>query len=162
MRNLIFPKNVPIDEKRIAFIEKVVARLTRRSNKVAKAIITPCPISNCITGEDIKGDVLKYMFTSPGVIKKGGIFIHPKPKSGSAIVVTIENDLGGESRAYNVSRRNLLVEPNLKISAWDRLTISFHTVVPEEKVKEVWISLLWVPDVKDADVKNYLLEELDK
>lgn len=147
---------------RIDKIEKMIQRLGRRTVKQTSALITPIPISNCVMGEEVKGDILKYLFPCPGSINKGGIFLDKKPKAGAAIILTIENDLGGGSRSYQISRRNMLFEPDIEINTWDRLTVSFFTVDPkEDKMTEVWIALLWTPTVKDATIKNYLIDSLD-
>ena len=148
--------------EKIDKLEKMVQRLARRAHKQTSALITPVPISNCVIGEEIKGDILKYMFPCPGVINKGGIFLNAKPKEGATIILTIENDLGGNSRSYQITRRNLLFEPDIGVDTWDRLTASFSTVNPEEdKMTEVWIALLWTPTVKDVMIKNYLINQLD-
>jgi hypothetical protein len=143
-------------------LSKAVERLGRRAVKQTSAVITPVPISNCVMGEEVKGDVLKYLFPCPGVISKGGIFLNTKPKEGAAVILTIENELGGNSRSYQMSRRNLLFEPDIRVDTWDRLTASFFVVNPEEdKMTEVWIALLWTPTIKDVTVKNYLIDQLD-
>lgn len=147
---------------RLDKLEIMVNRLSRRSVKKMSAIITPVPISNCVIGEEVKGDILKYLFPCPGTIVKGGIFLPEKLESGAAVVLTIEGSTGNKSRSYQITRRNMILEPNIKTDTWDRLTISFHTINPEkDKVNEVWIALLWTPKVKDATIKNYLIEKLD-
>ena len=150
------------EEARIKKLEKMIQRLSRRQVKKMQAIITPYPISNCVTGEEVTGDILKYIFTCPGIITKGGIFLNEKPKEGAAIVISVENDLGNSAKSFNITRRNLVVEPDIKISTWDRLTVSFHTINPEvDKMTEVWIGFLWIPTIKDVQVKNFLIDELE-
>lgn len=143
-------------------LERTVQRLMRRSRKVAKAIITPIPVSNCIMGKGISGIVLRYMFVCPGVIGKGGVFLDKKPKSGAVVTFSIENDLGGSRKSYNISRRNLIFEPKIEVDTWDRLSVMFAVVDPEEDViSEVWTGFLWTPTVKDVKIKNYLIDELE-
>ena len=149
-------------EPKLYKMEKMIRRLGRRAVKQTSALITPVPISNCVMGEEVKGDVLKYLFPCPGVINKGGIFLSAKPKEGATIILTIENDLGGSSKSYQITRRNMLFEPKIEVDTWDRLTASFFVVNPEEdKITEVWAALLWTPTVKDAMIKNYLIDQLD-
>lgn len=159
MRDL-FPKDSGINEKRIAFIERVVSRLARRSAKTAKAMITPYPISNSVIGEAVSGDILKYMFPCSGVIKKGAVVLGERPKEGAVVGITIANDMGENYKSYVINRKNILVEPSLNVSAWDRLTVSI-SAIGESVVNEIWVSLLWVPDVKEVDVKTCLIEELE-
>ena len=149
-------------EPRLDKIEKMITRLGRRAVKQTSALITPIPISNCVIGEEVKGDVLKYLFPCPGVINKGGIFISPKPKNGATIILTIENELGGSSKSYQITKQSSLLELNMEINTWDRLTVSFYVVNPvEDKITEVWAALLWTPTVKDVTIKNYLIDNLD-
>jgi len=161
MKQPLFVKDIPIDEKRISFLEKIVSRLIRRQQKVASAIISPYPISNCVIGEEVKGEVLRYMFACGGEISKGGIALDVKPKHNAMVVLTIKNDSGGNSRSYTVDKKSLVFESNIKVKQFDKLTVTFYPV-DEDKIKEVWISLLWVPVVKDAKIKNFLIDELDK
>ena len=146
---------------RLDKIEKMIQRLGRRAVKQTSALITPVPISNCVMGEEVKGAILKYLFPCPGVISKGGIFLSAKPKNGATIILTIENELGGSSRSYQITRRNMLFDPNIEIDTWDRLTASFSVVDPEDKITEVWAALLWTPTVKDVTIKSYLIDSLD-
>lgn len=159
----IFVKNTLIDEKRISFIEKVVTRLARKSQKKTTAIITPYPISACIEGDEVKGDVLKYMFCASGTITKGRVWLGKQLKHGYAIVLTIENELGSNSSSYNVVRQDTVIKPNVSVFSGDRLTISVYPINPEEdKITELWIGFLWIPKIADAQLKHFLLEDLEK
>jgi len=149
-------------EERISNLETIVRRLSRRSRKHASAIVTPYPISNCVIGENIKGDVLKYMFCAKGLISKGLLVFGKKPKVGVKVKIDISNDIGGSSRTYVVTRKSTLVEPNIEVFSSDRLTISVDPVDEEDKVTEVWMSFLWIPSVEETDVKRVLISSLDK
>lgn len=162
MRPSVFPQNVPINEKRIAFIERVVTRLTRRTRKSITALITPYPISNAIFGEDIRGTILRYMFPCEGTITKGLIKLGRKPNTGINIGVRISNNLGVESKSYVITRRALLVNPALGVSSGDCLELFIEPVAGEPPINEVWVSFLWIPTIKDIEVKSYLIEELEK
>jgi len=148
-------------EDRVKKLETIVARLSRRSRKTTSAIITPYPISNCVIGDDIKGDVLRYMFCAVGTIVKGLIVLGSRPKDGINVEVSIVNDIGGESKSYVMSRKSILVEPSIKVYSGDRLSVSVNPLSSEDKITEVWISFLWVPEVKDADIRNFLINELE-
>ena len=130
----MFAKGSPVDEKRVSKIETIVGRLLRRSKKTAEAMLTPYPISNCISGEAVCGTVLKYMFNSKGTINKGRIRFDKALKSGVRITVLLENDLGGQSKSYIANRSSMLIEPNLEVLDGDRLTISVNPAVPGEDV----------------------------
>ena len=148
-------------EQRIKKLETIVARLSRRQRKVASAIISPYPISNCLVGGEIKGEILRYMFACDGEISKGAVSLNVKPKSNAIVTFNLDTELGGSSRSFTVDRKNLVFEPSIKVSQFDKLTVSFYPG-PEDKVEEVWVSLLWTPTVKDAKIKNFLIDELEK
>ena len=148
-------------EHRIKKLETIIARLSRRQRKVTSAIVSPYPISNCVSGEDIKDEILRYMFACDGEISKGGVSIDVKPKHNAMIVLTIKNASGGSSQSYTIDKKNTVIEPAIKVKQFDKLTVTFYPV-EEDKIKEVWISLLWIPVVKDAKIKNFLIDKLEK
>lgn len=161
MRQPIFVSNSPIDEKRISFIERTVSKLARRSVSVAKAYLSPYPISGCVAGEDVKGDVLKYMFASGGKIAKGKIVIVDTLKQGVTVTIRIESNKTGTTKSYLIEKKEITVEPDILVNSGDRLTISLNPTSVEDKITEVWMCFLWVPKVKDADIKQFLIDELE-
>ncbi len=154
-------KKATDDNSSISDMRKMVDRLNRRANKVAKAFVTPYPISSCVSGDDVKGEVLKYMFTCQGKILKGGIFLDHKPKKGLSVEIAVVNELTGSSKSYVVDRKSLLFEPKVEVTAWDRLAVSITPLDPTDKFTEVWTGFLWVPNIKEVDVKNFLINELE-
>jgi len=162
MKQPIFVKNKPINEERISFIELIVTRLCRRARKKAVALITPYPISNAVFGEDIKGTILRYMFPCEGIITKGLIVLGRKPDTGVSIGVKISNDIHVNSKGYIITRKNLLVKPELKVDSGDRLEVSINPVTEKDTVTEVWTSFLWLPTIKDIEAKSFLIDELEK
>ena len=159
--NKLFNKDDSM-EKRILKLETVVSRLTRRSKKTASAIITPYPISSCVVGEDVRGDILRYMFPSNGVIKKGLIVLDKRPGTGVVVNISISNDAGGSSKNYVVTKKTSIFEPNIDVYSTDRLSISIEPVDQEkDRITEVWIAFTWVPGVKDTEVKQYLIDDLN-
>ena len=142
-------------------LERIVGRLSRRSRKVAKAIVTPFPISNCSFGEDVKGDVLKYMFPTDGVITKGIVRFGNKLKGQVEVTMTIESDSGIRSDTMKCDKVCKVINPDKGVLSGDRLTVSVSPI-GEAIIKEVWISFLWTPVVCETSIKNYLIDELDK
>ena len=160
MKQPLFIKNAPINEKRLGHIERVISRLARRQVKTARAMITPYPISSCDIGEDVKGDVLKYMFVSSGIITKGMIQLGEKPKKGALVNFDISNDQGGQAISHIVKGSRLYIEPNMRVFAGDRLTISISSIDPEYNITECWIAFLWMPNIHDVEVRQFLLDEI--
>ena len=158
----LFKKDTSIDEKRISWIETVVSRLARRSRKQTTAIVTPYPISNCVSGEDVKGDILKYMFCAKGIISKGLIVLDKRPTTGVVIGITLANDMGSSSKSYVLTKKTSMIDPKIEVFSGDRLSVSVNPVDAEkDKISEVWLAFTWTPDVKDADIKNFLIDSLD-
>ena len=147
-------------EERIKSLEKQVARLQRKQPKKIMAALTPYPISNCVTGENVEGPILRYMFSATGRITKGLVRITNSMKSGAEVEVCISSDIGREHRVYNMSRQSILIEPDFEVYSGDRMTIFITPAEPEEKITEVWTSFLWIPNIKEVEVKKFLISEL--
>ncbi len=147
---------------RISALERVVTQLMRRSRKTAKAIITPYPISSCVSGDDVKGDILKYMFPTDGIITKCLIHLDKKVKGGAVIVIDKIRDGQRTRRDFLFDKAKLEVNPDIGMLAGDKLIVSIDKYTDEaEPIKEVWVSFLWVPHVSTTKVKQHLIEELD-
>lgn len=160
MTRPIFLKNVPIDERRISHIERVVTRLTRRSVKKMVSLITPYPISCATFGEDIRGPVLCYMFPCEGTITKCLIDVGTKPKDKTIVNVSLRNKVYDDIKSYVITKSNFLVDLKTDVCSGDKLTVS---IVPnEERVTEFWVSFLWVPKIKEVEAKSYLIDELEE
>ena len=129
--------------------------------KKIQAIITPYPISSAVFGDNVKGPVLQYMFPCSGTITKGLVDIGKRLKEGVLVGIELKTQLGGESKSYAMRGKKFLVEPQVEISAGDKLTVSIE---PNgvEKINEAWVSFLWLPNIKETDIHNILLDSLDR
>jgi len=158
----LFKKDTPINEQRISWIETVVSRLARRSKKNVTAITTPYPISACITGEDVRGDILKYMFCARGTISRGLVDLGKRPSTGVVIGITISNDIGGSSKSYVITKKAAILEPSIKVFSGDKLSISVEPIDKEkDTMTEVWIAFMWTPHINEVDMKQVLIDSLD-
>ena len=122
-------------------------------------MIAPYPISTAIIG-NIDGKVLRYMFVDDGCITKAIIWMNEKPKVPVAVDILIENKYGGVTKSYLVHKQSFEVTLDLSIFSGDRLTVSVKSD-HENDVDELWIAFKWVVDVKDAEVKKVLIDELE-
>jgi len=161
MRDLF--KNSPRDnpEKRMDFMETVIRRVARKYHGAkSKALITPFPISSATFGEKVEGPILRYMFPSDGMVTKGIIKFGKKPKSEVFVELSMAGSYEAASKGYNVIKKMVIVEPMLNVKAGDCLEIS---IKPDDvdPVTEVWISFLWVPEVGETFIKQFLVEELE-
>jgi hypothetical protein len=163
MKQPLFIQNVPIDEKRISFIEKVVTRLARRARKSTTAIITPYPISACLSGESVNGEVLRYIFCASGKISKAIVALNKRPDSGVMISVELSNELGGGTMKYLINKKSQIIEPDIATAAGDKMIVSAEVGDPEkDKITELWVGMLWIPTVKTAHTKSFLIDSLDE
>lgn len=157
----MFPKRGRVTQKRVAWIETVIERLTRRAKSRVSAMVTPYPISACMIG-DIGGAVLKYMFPLDGILGVALVTFNKKPKTQTGIDAKIESDLGGTSKYFPIEKKSTSIDLNIPIKAGDRLTVTVDIVDSKEGIDEVWIAFTWTPNVKDTELKTVLIEELEK
>jgi len=149
-----------MDNYRIERLELITKRLMRRAGKRTSAIISPYPISNAVFGEKVEGIILRYMFPCNGVISKGMVKVSPKPKSPVTINAKIFNDERSIAKGFSTDKKMLSIAPNIPVLAGDCLELSF---VPEsaQNTTDVWVSFLWKPSVDDAEVKQFLIADLE-
>ena len=148
-------------EDRIKKLEMMVGRLARRATKKTTAIITPYPISSCVVGDDVRGEVLRYMFCCPGTVNKGMVFLDKKPKKDVNVVVSLETESGGVVRSPIMSDKLFVVELDMDILPGDRLTVSIYPT-GADKLSEVWLAFMWTPNIADAHIKHFLIDEIEK
>jgi len=160
MRQPLFVKETGITEKRIDFIERVVSRLARRTKNRSSVIMTPYPISSCVIGENVSGPILRYLFCADGKIGKFLLSLDSKPKDGAELDISIKNITVGEGRSFQIANKDTELEPELSVSAGDKLTISIKPLNEEKPITEAWVSFLWTPTVKEAKVKQFLIDDL--
>jgi len=160
MKQPLFIKNLPIDEKRISWIETVVSRLARRARTRISAAITPYPISACVTGDDVKGEVLRYMFCLDGIVSKAMVDIGKKPKLPVGVTIEIKRETGGLSTYHVLDKSKISVNLEEQVKAGDKLTVKVDTV-NDTLLTEFWIAFAWVPKVGDAKIKSFLIDELE-
>lgn len=163
MKQTIFIKNIPIDEKRISFIENIVVRLTRRAKKHAITLIPPCPISGAFFGEGVKDSIFHYMFPCDGMITKGAIDFGKKPKQEILINFKLMGSETGIAKTFATIKKRLIIKPDIEVKEGDKLSISidYEAKKPEDNIDELWISFLFVPAVKDAKAKRFLIDDLE-
>ena len=161
MRRPIFNKDDTV-ERKISILESIISRLAVRSHKTTTAIITPHLISSCVTGTDVRGDILKVMLFE-GSITKGMIAFNKRPKNPIAIEVKVLNNDIGFTKTYYIDRVRLSVDLDVGTVDGSMVTVAVHPTVDDEKSKitEVWISMLWTPHVSKTKIKQHLIENLE-
>lgn len=132
----------------------------RRAHKKITGIVTPYPISNAVIGDKVEGVILRYLFPCDGKITKGMFKLGDKPKKWVSINVKLFNDQKHLIKGFMLEKKSIVVEPDLDILSGDCIEVS---VVPhiDDIVKEVWVSMLWKPLIKDVEAKSFLITELE-
>ena len=150
-------------EERIKQLELIVKRLMRRSRKHSIALITPYPISNSVFGEKVEGTVLRYMFPCEGRLTRGAIDFGKKPKQGISVTVSLMGDSGGRSKTFVLDRKREIVDMDIPVEPFDRLSIeiSYTVAKPEDVLTEFWTSFLWLPTTREVEIKQMLNEEIE-
>jgi len=143
-------------EEKFNSIERTLKHFSRRLHKTVAALILPVPIG-CqwdILPED--GVVLRFMFPSGGEIAKAVVAIGDKgDKKMVPIEATITSTIGTVGRTLEVKRQLNVTELNVPVKTGDRLTV---TIKDQPEIKDVWIVLLWRPNVTDVEVRQLLID----
>ena len=148
-------------EQRIILAETIINRLSRRSRKVIVGIVPPQPIFSCVAGEDVKGDILKAMLFR-GKISKGIIVFNEKPKKTICIDISVLSNSIGETKTYYLDSMRNIVDLDIPTIDGSMITVSINSTSEEYKITEVWLSMLWISHVSNAEIERRLIEELEK
>ena len=126
--------------------------------KIITGVITPFPITSFM--ENTKdNNAIKYMFPMSGKITLGSAYFEEMPETGVDIHINVYRGEGVKSTVIFTKQKYIVIEPDTEGLAGDRLAIS---IVPkgEEDIANIWISFLWVPNTKDAEIKQFVETEL--
>lgn len=146
-------------EEKMSHLNVLLKRMSKKLHKTVTGIITPFPISG-YAKDPVDSVVLRYMFPAGGKITVGGAYIESMPKDGIDIYTNIHRGDSVISNSVWTNKKYVLINPDVGILAGDRLVIS---VVPKGgEVSGIWISFLWVPEVKDSEIKQFLIEDLER
>lgn len=158
----MFANNSEINEKRISFIETVIARLARRSRKTVTVVIPPFPISACIMGDDVRGDILGYMFCLDGAIDRMSISLNAKPKNTVNVEARIVSEESERIKLFYLAKKNEILDLEESVKAGEKVIISIYPRDPEERLTEVWAAFAWTPVVSEAKTKQFLIDDIEK
>lgn len=146
-------------KEQIEHIDRILKSYSYKLHKTVIGIITPFPIS-CYS-ETIDGPVLRYMFPANGKITIGGLYVEKMPKDGIDIHVTIFDGTNQNSQVIFSKKSSIAVEVNAKVSSGSRLLININPVSKEETASGIWIAFLWIPEIKDSGVEQFLINTLE-
>lgn len=140
-------------DERLAYLERVVARLTRRQVKKIVSVVPAVPV--CLYGiaPDEGGVLARFMFPASGMLKKVSLYFVGIEKP---TIANVEFERAGMSQRYEftVGKRGLVEEVAVTIEALDRVTL-------RAAQGPLWAAFLWQPAMKDGEIKTHLLDELE-
>lgn len=142
-----------------ASIDRVLGRFSRRLCRVVEVVVPPIPIG-CYW--EVPPDVLlKYMFPAKGVICRAVIAIGSRTDRKKVVVIhsTMASALGSVGRKFEVKKSVAIIEMKVPTKAGDRLTITIDDPI---EVRDVWVALLWRPDISETETKQLLIDKLDE
>lgn len=161
MKQPLFTSGVPIDEKRLSRLERIVLRLTRRASRQVKTVTAPYPISGFASGTGVLGEILGYLFCADGNISKGRVSLGEKPKKPVEVSIGIIRDTGTIGHVLVVSKKDTSIKLNYDVLDGDKLSVSIIPQDPEEIITRVWLAFMWTPKIKEASIKSFLIDDLD-
>ena len=146
-------------KKQMESVDKILKAYSYRLRKTATGFVTPFPISKY---SDLSGTVLRYMFPIGGKITVGGVYIEEMPKSGVDIKVTVCSGPLCDSKSVTSKKNPVAVMPDFEVFPGTRLVVEISPANDKETASGIWIAFLWVPKVKDTEIKQFLVEDLMK
>jgi len=144
------------DEK-IAHIEKILNRMSRKLHKTVVGVIPPIPVMFQVEEPNANGEILSVLLPAAGTIKDVAVFVREfKDKDPVTFKASIDGLVFGTSAAIS-TRKNLTIQTlNLAVSAGDRLRL---VVEGEDKVSGIWIAFLYQIGITSSEQKKFLISE---
>ena len=141
-------------DERLSRLETIVARLSRRQVKRIVGVVPSVPITVYADAPDADGVLARFMFPGEGIMKRACFYFEGIDKPQTLSVRFDER--GGDIHQLNlfVGQHGLIREIELPITTLVRVTIS-------ATIGKFWAAFLWQPALKDGEIKNYLIDELE-
>ncbi len=147
-------------EEQMKSVDVILKQMSGKLQKTVVGIITPFPISG-YTDVPVNSVVLRYMFPADGKVTIGFAFVENMPECGVDIYINLHRGDAVDSVSIFTKKQTITVEPDIEVFAGDRLVVSMK-VKGQGEVTGIWISFLWVPKIKDAEVKQFLIDDLER
>ena len=149
------------NKKRLTRIEKAITRMTSRLHKTVVGIISPQPISTCVSGEDVRGDILKGLLFK-GSLGKCIIVFNEKPRAMICVEIKTLSKLGGATKTIYTNVSMSTHDIDIELEDGSMVVVSVHSMDDKYKIKEIWISALWTPNISNTKVKQHLIDKLEE
>ena len=149
-------------EAQMEHVDRILKTYSKRLHKTVTGVITSFPISKYSKVPADDDTILHYMFPISGKITIGGMFVEGMPKQGIDITTIIYRGSAVNSNTFFSKRQSTVIEPNADIDAGDRLVIKVKAIKAEEIISNIWIAFTWIPNIKDSEIKQFLITDLEK
>jgi len=147
---------------KLARLETIVKRMSRRVHQTTSTIVTPHLISKHVSKE-VYGDILNMMMFK-GKVTKALICFDQRPRVPVHVEVKMLSGKEGFSKSYYVEKMKSSVDLNLETFDGTIITVSINPVSEEDekyKISQIWLSILWQPHISKTNIESYLIDSLD-
>ena len=146
-------------EERVKKLEIQLTRLMRRSRKVSTIYTPPIPISFVAEINGLEGKVTDFFFPMAGKIGKIVVESPTRPKKVIRLNLSLSYKGGGESKIFDIESKVFSTLLNTNHVENTNIIIK---VKSEEEISKISVGLIWYPDLKEHEAKNFLINELEK
>ena len=147
-------------EEQMKHVDVILKRMSLKLHKTVVGVITPFPISG-YASVPVNKVVLRYMFPADGTITIGVAFIENMPAEGIDIYINLHRGDAVESTSVFTKKQAVMVEPDAEVIVGDRLVVSIDPKGQGE-VSGIWTSFLWTPKIRNAEIRQYLIDDLER
>jgi hypothetical protein len=146
-------------EQRVKKLENTMKRLVKRAPKPTQFMVPPIPIFSYIHEPEADGAVFRQMTPGRYTLKKALLFVDSMPKGKVEITIQHTTLLGNKTFTSQSGRKDITIEESIELFEHDRITVYIKPIVEEETVFGIWVSLVIVPSITDAETKKVFLNE---
>jgi len=156
MKKIFTGKN---PEENFGKLEKILPRIINKLSKKVVGVISPVPI--CFSGfSDPNCDIMSILFPASGIIRSASLVLENKPNA-TTVEIIIMTKLHTTTEEIKISGVSSFINPNKHVDQGDILTVRLNSVT-EENYGKIWMSLLWIPDISQAELKEQLITNLEE
>ena len=95
-----------------------------------------------------------------GRLSKAILLFNERPKSRICIELKLLSGEKGKSTSFYTNKIKSVIDLGLDTIDGTIVSVSIHSLDDKYKVTEVWLSVLWVPDISNAEIEQHLIKNL--
>lgn len=153
-------------EEKFNHLEKILQRISRRLHKTIVTVVPPSPMFSYTEKPSEEGIITRCVFPANGKVTRLCLAISEFTDK-ERVVFDVElqrvdiygNTLEKLQRSFNTRKNIEVADVNFDVKVGDCLTLS--TISPE-KIKGIWVSVLYIIDMPDGVMNSISYDEIDK